>query len=172
MIAYIILPVAEAENTYGLIISRRIAVIAIALNGFTAVATFRNVFLHFPRVHHFRSLLQVNSLLPAWALLPVNIVFYALLVWLCIGLFRGAHGRERVMLAGWLPAILLGPFTGISIPATDAIHFFEVVGITVALVESVLIFREHSGHNHTVPAALSDGVQESLLEEPPWKADG
>jgi len=44
---------ADPEHAYGLITSRRIAVGAVALNGFAAVTTFRNVFLHFPRVHHF-----------------------------------------------------------------------------------------------------------------------
>src|SRR5450631_2988315 len=44
---------------------------------------------------------------------------------------RARHGGRVV--AG----VLLGLFTGISIPATDAIQFFEVAGITIALVESV-----------------------------------
>jgi hypothetical protein len=71
------------------------------------------------------------------------------------------------MVAGWLPGVLLAPLTGISIPATDAIQFFEVVGITVALGESVLIFREYPERNRTMPGPSSDGAKESLLHEPP-----
>jgi hypothetical protein len=157
---------AELEQVYGLITSRRIAVVAVALNGITAVTTFRNVFLHFPRTHHFHWLLQLDSLLPAWTWVPINIAFYAFLVCLCVEFFRTSRGRERVMVAGWFPGALLGPFTGISIPATDAIQFFEVAGTTIALVESVLIFREYSGCNGVSLGSSSDGVQESLLDEP------
>jgi hypothetical protein len=66
------------------------------------------------------------------------------------------------MLAGWLPGVLLGPFTGLSIPATDAIQFFEVVGITLALVESVLIFREYMGPRDNLSRG-TPSVADSLL---------
>jgi len=71
------------------------------------------------------------------------VVFYALLVSICIGLFRAAQGRERILLVGWLPGTLMGPFKyAFSASANDVINFFEVVGTTVALIESVLIFGE------------------------------
>jgi hypothetical protein len=67
---------------------------------------------------------------------------------ICIAFFRGTRGRERILVAGWLPGTLLGPLKNLfSTSAADAIQFFEVMGITVALVESVLIFREYSGRN-------------------------
>jgi len=104
----------------------------------------------------------------------VNVVFYAYLLWLCIVFFRAAKGRERVVVAGWCPGLLLGPFKNtFSISATDAIQFFEVVGITIALVESVLIFREYSGLNDTpLGSTFSDTVEESSLREGPPDTSG
>jgi hypothetical protein len=101
-------------------------------------------------------------------------VFYAYLLWLCIVFFRAAKGRERVVVAGWCPGLLLGPFKNtFSISATDAIQFFEVVGITIALVESVLIFREYSGLNDTpLGSTFSDTVEESSLREGPPDTSG
>ncbi len=150
---------ADAGHAYGIIPSRRIAVVTIALTGFTAATTFRNVFLPSPRDHHFHWLLQVDSLLPGWAMLPVNVVFYALLVSICIGLFRAARGRERILVVGWLPGILLGHFkNALSASATDVINFFEVVGITVALVESVLILREYLPPRDSDPSGTSSNT--------------
>jgi len=105
--------------------------------------------------------------------LPVNVVLYAYVVWLCVVFFHASQGKERIVAAGWFPGLLLGPFEGaFSESATDVIQFFEVVGITVALVESVLIFREYSGRSGASPGTSSDGVEESLLNEPSQKADG
>jgi hypothetical protein len=126
------------------------------------------VFFHLSRHPHAHWPLSGAFGLPQWALFPVNVAFYACLVSICIGFFRATQGRERVLVAGWFPGILLGPFKNVfSTPATDVIQFFEVVGITVALVESVLIFREYLGPRDNLPRGTpSDSVADSLLPDP------
>lgn len=132
----------EKENDRrGFIRTRRAAIVGATLTGFVAAMTFRSVF--FPP-HHYRShwFLDAGFILPKWALLPLNFAFYAYLIWLCIVFFRAAQGRERTLVAGWCPGILLDPLRILFPSLTETVQFFDVVGITVAFITSVLIVRE------------------------------
>jgi len=82
-------------------------------------------------------------MLPTWAGVAVDVAFYAYLLWLCVVFFRIAQGKERVLVAGWCPGILLGPIEHlVSISTAAAIQYVQAVSIAVAFVAAVLILLE------------------------------
>ena len=160
----------EKENdTSGFIRTRRAAIVSAALTGFAAAGTFRSVFFSPP--HHYRShwFLDLSFVLPKWALLPLNLAFYAYLAWVCIVFFRAAQGRERILVAGWCPGILLAPSRMFFPSATDIVQFFDVVGMTIAFVASVLIVGEFHGRIDKQPGVTLPGTagRPSIDEQPP-----
>jgi len=82
--------------------------------------------------------------------------------------FRAAQGRERILVAGWCPGILLAPLRRFFPSATDIVQFFEVVGMTIAFVASVLIVREFHGRINKQPGGTLPGTdgRPSIDEQP------
>jgi hypothetical protein len=72
------LKVAQSEQKPRLIGNRLTAAIGVVLTGFVAVQTLRAVFWQSP--HHFHWLLPLDALLPARAVLAVNVALYAWLL--------------------------------------------------------------------------------------------
>jgi uncharacterized membrane protein YkvI len=127
-----------------LIRSRRIALVGLILTGYIAVLTFRAAFLQSPNHSHW--LLPLDNVLPAWALWAVNVAFYGYLLWLCFTFFRAVRGKERVLIAGWVPGIVLSPIQSlVSISLADAIQYVKAVSISVAFVAAILILIEGPG---------------------------
>jgi hypothetical protein len=130
-----------------LIRNRGTAVVGLILTGYIAVLTFRAAFSQSP--HHSHWLLPLDSVLPAWALWAVNVVFYGYLLCLCIAFSRAVRGKERVLIAGWVPGILLSPVQSVvSISLAAAIQYFQAVSISVAFVAAVFILIEGPARDH------------------------
>ena len=130
-----------------LIDNRVTALIGLVLTAYVAALTFQTAFSQSP--HHSRWLLPLDRLLPTWALWAVNAAFYSYLVFLCAVFFRAVQGKERVLIAGWVPGILLGPVQArVSISLADAIQYVKSVSIAIAFVAAVLILLEASARDH------------------------
>ena len=85
-------------------------------------------------------------MLTARALLAVNVAFYAYLLWLCIVFFRTAQGKERILVAGCFPGILLTPLQSlVSTTTATSIRYIEAASIAVAFVAAVWIMLEGTG---------------------------
>jgi hypothetical protein len=134
---------SNQEYTSRLIRNRRIAVVGLILTGYIAVLTFRAAFSQSPLHSHW--LLPLDSVLPAWALWAVNVVFYGYLLWLCVTFSRAVRGKERVLIAGWVPGILLSPIQSVvSISLAAAIQYVKAVSISVAFVAAMFILIDAS----------------------------
>ena len=130
-----------------LIRNRRTAAVGLILTGYIAALTFRAVFSQSP--HHSHWLVPLDSVLPAWALWTVNVVFYGYLLWLCVVFSRAVRGKERVLIAGWVPGILLSPIQSVvSISLATAIQYVKAVSISVAFVAAVFILVEGPARAH------------------------
>ena len=137
----------QQEYTPRLIRNRRTAIVGLILTGYIAVLTFRVAFSQSP--HHSHWLLPLDSMLPAWALWAVNVVFYGYLLWLCVAFSRAVRGKERVLIAGWVPGILLSPIQSVvSISLAAAIQYIKMVSISIALVAAVLILIKGPARDH------------------------
>jgi len=90
-----------------LIRNQRTAIVALVSTGFLAVLTFRTVVSHSSQQSHW--LLPLDFVLTGRALLAVNVAFYTYLLWLCTVFLRIAQGKERILVAGCFPGILLTP---------------------------------------------------------------
>ena len=97
----------QQEQKFRLISSRFTAAIAVILTGYIAARTFRAAFWQLP--HRFHWIIQLDYLLPPWAVLTANLAFYALLLFMCIAFPRSLRGKERFPVAGWVPGVLLSP---------------------------------------------------------------
>lgn len=76
-------------------------------------------------------------------MLTVNVAMYAWIFWLCIVFPRALSGKERVLVLGWVPGLLLSPVQGIvSVPLAVAIQYFKAVTILVAFIAAVIILVE------------------------------
>ena len=101
----------QAEFKPRLIHTKRGAVIALCVTGYVAALSFRDVFSHSQRKHHW--LLDLDWLvywhisLPAWIVAGVNLAFYAYLLWGGVVLYRIAQGKERVLVVGWASVVFL-----------------------------------------------------------------
>jgi len=123
----------ERSREPGLIPNRLAAVIGVILTGFLATLTFRDAFFHPARHSHW--LIRLDFMLPKWALLAVNGVFYGYLLWLCFAFFRIAQGKERVVVVGWSLGIVLYPIKNlVSTPAVIAIQYVEAAGMAAAFL--------------------------------------
>lgn len=142
-----------------LITSKFTAAIAVILTGYITVLTLRSAFWQSP--HHFRWILPLDYRLPPWAVLAANLVLYASILWLCIVFPAALQGKERVLVAGWIPNLLLSPIQGIvSASLAAAIQYLKAASIMVAFVAAVVILVE--GPNRET--AASDGaVPQKLL---------
>jgi hypothetical protein len=133
--------VERQEQKPRLIGDRFTAAIGVVLTSFVAVQTLRAVFWQSP--HHFHWLLPLDALLPARAVLAVNVALYAWLLWLCIVFPRALQGKERVLVAGWVPGVLLSPIQGmVSAPLAAAIQHVKAASIMVAFFAAAAILLE------------------------------
>ena len=125
-----------------LIHSKRGAVIALCVTGYLAALTFRDVFSHSQPKHHwlldFDWLVLWHITLPAWAVVGVNLGFYACLLWGGVGLYRIAQGNERFLVVGVFGGIFLGLIQLlVSASAATAIDFVQAIVTVVALFAAV-----------------------------------
>jgi len=133
--------VKRHEQKIRLINSRFTAAVAVVLTGYIAAITFRAAFWQIP--HRFHWIIQLDYLLPPWAVLTANLAYYALLLFACIAFPRSLRGKERFLVAGWVPGVLLGPIQGlVSASLADAIQYVKAGSIMVALFAAVVILIE------------------------------
>ena len=122
----------------------------VILTGYIAALAIRSAFWQSP--HHFHWLLPLDRLLPAWAVLTVNVVIYGWILWLCIVFPRALQGNERVLVAGWVPSLVLGPIQGmVSVSLATAIQYVKAASMMVAFIAAVVILVESSG-TRTAPS--------------------
>jgi hypothetical protein len=71
---------------------------------------------------------------------------------------RAAQGKERVLVAGWVPGLLLGPVQGrVSVSLAAALQYVKAVSIAVALVAAVLILLDAPARDHAPPDGSVSG---------------
>jgi hypothetical protein len=111
------------------------------MTGYVAALTIRSAFWEHP--HQFHWPIALGNLLPAWAVLTVNAMFYAYILWLCIVFPRALQWRERVLVLGWVPALLLSPIQGLlPVSLATAIQYVKAASITVAFLAVLTILVE------------------------------
>ncbi len=131
---------AFLKSKVGLIPNRFTAIVAVVLTGFVTAASFRTAFYSAP--YYWRPFSYL-PMLPRWAQLLINAAFYGYVLWLCVVFFVAAKGRERILVAGWCPGLLLNPIKGVvSSPAVTAIRQFQAFSLAVAFLAAVSIFLE------------------------------
>ena len=119
----------------------------VILTGYIAALAIRSAFWQSP--HHFHWLLPLDRLLPAWAVLTVNVVIYGWILWLFP---RALQGNERVLVAGWVPSLVLGPIQGmVSVSLATAIQYVKAASMMVAFIAAVVILVDSSG-TRTAPS--------------------
>ena len=124
-----------------LINSRLIAAIGVILTGYVAALTFRAVFRR--SAHHFHWILPLSHVLPPWAVLTVNVAFYAYMIFLFIAVPWSLRGKERILVLGWLPGVLLSPIQGmVSVSLASAIQYVKAASIAIAFLAAVAILAE------------------------------
>lgn len=117
------------------------AAIGVVLTGYVAALTLRAAFWQSP--HHFHWLLPVGTFLPARATLAVNVAFYAWVLWLCIVFPRALHGKERVLVIGWVLSFLLSLIQGlVSASLAALIQYVRAASIMVGFFAAVAILIE------------------------------
>ena len=132
------------------------AVIAVILNGYVAASTFRSAFSQHP--HRFRWMLPFGGPLPHWAFLTANVALYASLIFLCVAFPIGLRGKERVLVAGWVPNVLLSPVQGlVSGSMAAGIQYFKAGSMMVAFLVAVAILLERpEGENSPVDGTIPE----------------
>jgi hypothetical protein len=148
--------VEHREHKQRLIPNRRTAAIAVALTGYVAALTLRAAFSQSP--HTFHWILSLGHLLPSWAVWAANVAFYVCLLCLCIAFPLSLRGKERVLVAGWVPGVLLSPVQGVvSVSVAAAIQHVKAVSMVIAFVAAVLILLEGPASASAPPADTVPG---------------
>ena len=128
------------KHKVGLIPDRLTAIAAVVLTGFVTAASFRTAFYSAP--YYWRPFFYL-PMLPRWAQLLINAAFYGYILWLWVVFFVAAKGRERMLVAGWGPDLLLNPIKSVvSSPVVTAIRQFQAFSLAVAFLAAVSIFLE------------------------------
>jgi hypothetical protein len=84
--------------------------------------------------------------------LLINAAFYGYVLWLCVVFFVIAKGKERILVAGWGPDLLLNPIKGVvSAPAVGAIRQFQAVSLAIAFLAALSIFLEIAARDKLSP---------------------
>jgi len=145
----VIIPInVEQPQKPQLINSRFTALTGVILTGCIAALAIRSAF--WQSAHHFHWLVPLDRLLSAWAVLTVNVVIYGWILWLCIVFPRALQGKERVLVAGWVPSLVLGPIQGmVSVSLATAIQYVKAASMMVAFIAAVVILVESSGTRTT-----------------------
>jgi hypothetical protein len=93
--------------------------------------------------HRFHWLLSLGNLLPPRVTLAANVALYVWLVWLCVVFPRGLQGKERILVAGCVPGVLLSPIQGmVSVSLAAAIQYVKAASIMVAFFAAMAILVE------------------------------
>jgi hypothetical protein len=132
--------------------NRRDALVALSLAGLFMAISVRDVIVHPQRKFQWPILLgkPLDFGLPTSAVTAVNLAFYAYLLFGVILFYRQARGTERVLVAGWVSGLFFGPIRNlISVQATAAISYMELIGNVVALVAALYIYL-------SIPASDTD----------------
>lgn len=91
-------------------------------------------------------------MLPAWAVLTANVAFYGWMLWLCTIFPRALRGKERVLIAGWVPGLLLSPIQGlVSAPFADAIQYVKALSIFVAFTAAMAVLVKGPVNDKAAP---------------------
>ena len=84
--------------------------------------------------------------------MAVNVALYAWLIWLCVVFPRSLHGKERILVLGWVPDILLSPMQGmVSVWFAAVIQYVKAASITAAFFAAVAILLEGSVNKDAPP---------------------
>jgi len=136
--------VPSQEYTPPLIYTKRGAIISLCLTAFVFGLSVRALFAYVR--HGGRPQFQwpfTLALLPHWANVTINIAFYAYLLWLGIAFLRIARGAERIVVAGWLTDVLLGPLKLIFPPiGLAALRYFQTIAMAAAFFAAVSLVRK------------------------------
>jgi hypothetical protein len=124
--------------------------------GYVAGLALRAAFRQSP--HHFHWILPLDHLLPPRGVWAVNVAFFVCLFYLCIAFPLSLRGKERVLVAGWVPGVLLSPIQGIvSASLATAIQYVKAVSMVIAFVAAVLILLEGPGSANAPPDGTVPG---------------
>jgi hypothetical protein len=128
----------QSENKPRLIESTLAAIVALCLTGFVAALSFRELVRHAQYQSYW--LLDLRGILPAPAAAAVNVGLYAYLLWLAVMFYRGAQGRERVLIAGWFGANVLGWIRNlVSTPVAATLDWVKATCMLMAFLAAVRI---------------------------------
>ena len=133
-----------SDLTVRLIHNRRAAAIALCVTALFTALSFGGLVSHSQHKYHW--LVDLQFLLPTWAVAALNLALYGYLIWLGVVFYRIARGMERVLVIGWFAGILLGPLENI-FPVSAAIDYLSVVGMVLAFLAAVHIFLKISATN-------------------------
>jgi len=113
----------------------------VILTGYVTALSVRSAFWQTP--HRFHWILQVDHLLPPSAVVAANVALYVCILWECIVLPKALQGRERVLVAAWVPAFVLGLIQGlVSASFATAIQYVRAASMMVGFVAAVVILVE------------------------------
>lgn len=127
----------QPESKPGLIHNWPAALVTLCLTGLVTLSSFREVLFH--AQHTSPWLLDLRFMLPPWATTAVNLGFYAYLLWLSVWFYRGAQGKERVVVAGWFVGFWLHTILNL-IPMSAATNFVRIVGNVIAFAADGVAF--------------------------------
>jgi hypothetical protein len=116
-----------------LLTTRTRSAVAVCLTLYVLVLAVRGSLLHQPSQ---RPLLSGFGL-HGWPLILVNVVMYGYLCWLGFRFVRSTHGRERLVMSGWLIAILLSPLKILLPESAVAVRIIGALGLTIALTAAI-----------------------------------
>jgi hypothetical protein len=87
-------------------------------------------------------------------------VLYAYILWLGVVFYRIARGGERIVVAGWLADILLGPTILVLPTAAATTVRYVQTGVMAAafLTALVLVRKPHKGPEESDTRALNRGL--------------
>jgi len=126
----------QSELNHRLIRTKYGAVFALCSTGYIAALISRDVLSHSQHKSHW--LVDLHFILPTWAEVGVNLVFYAYLVWGSAVFYRVAQGKERVLVGGWITSFWLGTIQNfVSGSAATAIDYVKALAMLVALLAAV-----------------------------------
>ena len=146
----------QKEHTHRIIPNRFTAIIAVLFTGYVAALAVRAAFAQSP--HHFHWILPLDYMLPPRAVWVANVAIYVCLFYLCIALPLSLRGKERVLVTGWAPGVLLSPIQGVvSASLAAAIQYVKALSIVIAFVAAVLILLEGPGSANAPPDGTVPG---------------
>ncbi|MDR3773754.1 MAG: hypothetical protein P4L26_10430 [Terracidiphilus sp.] len=115
---------------------------------------FWDLFLHKPR--NSGLLFPLNSILPMWTAVALNLTIYAFLLYLLVDVCRNCRGGERVLLSAWIGASLLGPLEILAPTDAAGIHGLQAAGMAVAFLGALAIYRKLPANSAPPGNDLSD----------------